>query len=460
MSQSLVKKDASIPQVYEGRVQGSWSIPTPPPLRQELRGAVLWVFLLVLLFFGVGGGWAATARLAGAVIVPGFVSPENRRQTVQHLEGGIIRAIHVTDGDQVRVGDSLMSLEDVNFKANSQSLKIRLIAFAVQEARATAERNRQDRIDFTHPILADRSDRMVRDAIEQEINRFEARKSSDQQRKAIIVQRVAQLGEQIGGLEKQLIGVREQIKLLQQEATTVEEMVNKGYDRLPRLLGLKRSIADRTSAEGELMANVARARETIAEMDLQMAGVETQRIEQVEAELSETRAKRADTEELISKSDDQLSRSVIRAPANGIVLNARFKTVGGVVRPGETIMDIVPTDEKLVIDARVSIRDIDQVHEGLEAYVIFPSYPQRRLHRITGKVTKVSADALQDEKTGEKYFSAKVHVDPEHLRQGAPGIVLTPGLLAEVYVATTERTVLEYLVQPLMLAMERSMRED
>jgi HlyD family type I secretion membrane fusion protein len=334
-----------------------------------------------------------------------------------------------------------------------------VVSLAALEARATAERDRANVIRFDHPALADRSDPMVRDAIEQETYRFEARKTSDQQRKSIVSQRSVQLNEQIIGFEKQLAGVREQIKLLQQETTTVDEMVSKGYDRLPRLLALKRSLADRSSVEGDLMANIARAREQIMEMEFQSSYVDAQRMEQVETELAETRQKRTENEELIRKVEDKVNRTVITAPSNGIVLNVRFKNVGGVIRGGEPVLDIVPTDDRLFIDTRISPKDIDDVHDGLSAYVIFPSYPQRRLHRISGKVLTVSADALRDEKTGEMFFTARVEVDREQLHKLAPQIALTPGLPAEVFITTIDRTLLEYLLQPLEMAFERSLRE-
>ena len=429
-------------------------------LSSELRRPFRLGLLLMLVFFGVGGGWAATAQLAGAVIAPGVVSPESRRQTIQHLEGGIIRAIRVVEGSRVRAGDELFVLQDIDARSDADTLKARVIALAAQEARAQAESARESEIRFLHPALANRNDPIVQEAITRENSRFAARRTNDQQRREIIGQRAAVIEQQIIGSTKQIEGVREQIKLLRQEMEVVEDLVNRGLERLPRLLGLKRGLAERIATEGELVANVARAHEQIEEARMQRMNVDVQRLEQVESEFAETRGKRAEAEEQIRKSLDRLRRTVIRSPVDGVVLNVRFKTTDGVVRPGESILDIVPTEDKLFIDTRISPKDVDKVRVGASAYVIFPSFPQRRLHRISGTVTHVSSDALQDDKTGERYFQGKVEVDRAHLHQVAPNNELMPGLPAQVFISTVERTVLEYLLQPLQLVIERGMRES
>lgn len=456
MRGDIVSERSNLPALKNQHVV---ALPPAPALRDDIKKPMRWAMLILFLFFGFGGAWAATARLAGAVIATGVVSPESRRQTIQHLEGGIIRSVAVREGDRVKAGDELMVLQDIDAKADSGTQKARLITLAAQEARGEAERNKLDTIQFTHPVLADRTNPIVKEATEQQVARFEARKAGVANKQTILQERISQLTNQIAGLSKQLEGVRKQIELLTQEATTVEEMVKKGYDRLPRLLGLQRALAQQYGAEGEYMANIARAKDSISEMNLQIANIDTQRMEEVETELADTRSKKAELEEQMHKSTDRLTRTVIRAPSAGIVLNVKYKTAGGVVRPGEPILDIVPTEERLIIEARLSPRDIDDVHAGLEAYVIFPSFPQRRLHRITGRVIQVSADAITDDKSGERFFNVRVEVDREVLKVAAPNIELSPGLPAEIYIGTVERTVLAYLMQPLELAFERSMRE-
>ena len=191
----------------------------------------------------------------------------------------------------------------------------------------------------------------------------------------------------------------------------VEQLVRRGYERKPRLLALQRAEAELVGTEGELVASIARSQEAIAETELAILNVTTERLEEVASELSNVRAERLEVEERLKESLDRVHRTEIVAPVGGTVINLRHKTTGGVIGPGEAVLDIVPAEDKLIIDAQVSPHDIDDVRIGLSAYVVFPSYPQRHLMRIDGQVTHVSADALEDERSGASYYLAKIEVD-------------------------------------------------
>ena len=192
---------------------------------------------------------------------------------------------------------------------------------------------------------------------------------------------------------------------------------------------------------------------------LQVINLTIQRTEDIDADLAETQARRIEVETRLNESLDRLGRTSLVAPVEGTDLNLRFKTTGGVNRPGEAVMDIVPSGDELIIDARVSPTDIDDVRSGVAAYVTFPSYPQRHLPRIDGVVSQISADTMEDERSGQQYYVAKVRIDRTHLTELAPEVELTPGLPAVVFITTGERTVLEYLLQPVMQSLERSFRE-
>lgn len=441
------------------------SIPGPPPprrtssLRRDLR-ATSWVGLsAVLLFFAVGGGWTARAPLSGAAIAPGVVSPEGSRQTVQHLEGGIIREIMVREGESVDAGDALIVLEDVAARAEAGTLMNRLRTLAAREARLEAERSGAEAVGFSHFSLQDTVDPEVRAVIAQQRDQFETRAANDQSRKGILAQRAAQLEQQIAGAERQLVGIRRQAELIREEIKMIEHLVQRGYERKPRLLALQRAEAELVGTEGELRASIARSHEAIAETKLQILNIKTERIEDIASELTDVRSRRSELEKQIKASLDRLQRTEITAPVGGTVIDLRYKTPGGVVHPGDAVLDIVPAEDKLVIDAHVSPGDIDDVQVGLPSYVVFPSYPQRHLLRIDGRVTHVSADALEDERTGDSYYLAKIEVYHDKLETVAPEIQLTPGLPAEVFITTQDRTVLEYLLQPLRETLERSLRE-
>lgn len=433
--------------------------PPSHPLVQDLRKPVLLGGLILLVFFVIGGGWAAMAPVAGAVIAPGVVSPLGNRQRVQHLEGGIIREIRVQEGDHVNAGDVLITLTDVGSEAEAGQLTSRLQALAATEARLTAERDSAGSISFDHPSLAAHDDPKMQGLIEQQINQFVARRANDASQEAILKQRIEQLRQQIVGAQKQLESVRRQNDLIKEEVAVVRDMFNKGYEKKSRLLALLRAEADLEGQEGELMSQIARAEEQIGETNLQIVNIKVKRKEDTDQQLAETQARRVEVEQQIRDSLDRLKRTAVIAPVSGRVIDLHFKTSGGVIRPGEPILDLIPDDGDLTVDVRISPKDIDDVHTGQHAYVMFPSFPQRNLHRVDAEVEEVSADVFQDERTGQSYYTGIVYIDRDRMQALDPEITLTPGMPAEVYIPTIERTLLQYLVQPLLFTIEHSFRE-
>ncbi|TVS00487.1 MAG: HlyD family type I secretion periplasmic adaptor subunit [Rhodospirillales bacterium] len=450
---------AALQPVEAEHIPVATRMPRVVPLGRSLTGTARFGIAVVILFFGIGGGWAATMPLAGATIAPGTVSPEGSRRHIQHLEGGIINEIRVNDGDRVRAGDVLVVMQDVRAKAAVDTLAHRLTTLAAREARLQAERSGIDVIHFRHPALANRDDPDVQAAVGQQVNEFKTRRASDESRAAILGQRINQLEDQIAGFGKQLDSIQRQNALIREELADVESLYRQGYERKARVLALQRAEAELMGTEGDLRSRVAAAHEAIGEIRFQIANLTIQRMEQVDQELSETQARRLEVEAQIREGLDMLARTTVVAPVAGTVMNLRFKTLGGVVRPGEPVLDIVPDDEALIIEARIAAEDIDTVHAGLPAHVLFPSFPQRNLHRIPADVVLVSADAFVDEQTGQRYYTARITVDPEILAEQAPSIVLTPGMPAEVFIRTAERTLLEYLMQPFLQVMERTFRE-
>lgn len=452
--------NANPPQLKFAEGQKALGLPKAPPLGRELRRPAWVGFAFVIAFFVIGGGWAALAPLSSAAIASGQVSPQGSTRTVQHLEGGIIREIRVHEGDKVEKGDVLMVLEDVQARSEVGALSNRLSMLAAREARLEAERSGGSDIAFDHPALANTNDPAVREVIAQQRHQFHTRQTTDEGRQAILAQRIAQNQEQIKGFERQLQGVRRQMALIREELDAKKILVAKGYAPKPQLLALQREEAQLLGTEGELLARIARTEETIGETKLQMINIKMTRVEEADTELADVQSRRAEVEEQIKQSLDKLARTTIIAPVSGTVLNLNFKTLGGVVRPGEPVFDIVPSEVELIIDARLSPKDIDDVHEGMGGYVMFPSYPQRFMKRIPVTLIQVSADSMQDERTGMPYYLARVRVDGKQLSEIAPQVVLTPGLPAEVYLAIREETLLDYLMQPVIHTFERTFRES
>lgn len=430
------------------------------PLRPQLYGPLEIGLAVMFLFFGVGGGWAALAPLSGAAIAPGVVSPEGSRQTVQHLEGGIIQTILVRDGARVEAGQVLMVLQGIGAQAEVGRLTERLRSLAANEARLRAERENADTVEFTHPILANRDDPSVANTIAGQLNQFETRRAGDESREAILQQRVYQLDRQIVGSRRQLEANRRQQSLVAEEINDVERLVERGLERKPRLLGLQREQASLVGEEGELESTIARSEEAIGETKLQIVDIRIQKTQEIETELSEVQTERGEVEEEIAASRDRLFRTDILAPVAGTVLNLKFKTPGGVIKAGDQVLDIVPAADELVIEARLPVTNIDEVSAGQDATVMFPALPQRNMLRLQGEVINVSADALENEQTREQYYLTKIQVQRADLEAALPGAELTPGMPAEVFIATHERTMLDYLLQPLLSTFERTFRES
>lgn len=434
-------------------------LPPAPSLRRTLRGPALAALVIILLFFAGFGGWAATAQLSSAAIAAGVISPDGNRRTVQHLEGGIIREILVADGAVVSRGQILLVLEDVAAHSDFEALNGRLRTLAAVEARLRAERNGAGRLAFPAWLLEQRADRVVADILDTQLRLFAVRAAVHRQQLAVRRQQIAQLQEEIAGRVAQIESLGEQLGLIDEEIEALRPLVASGVAARPELLRLQRGRAQITGDRGENRALVARARQSIAEIELQLASLESARLDEVNAQLVSVQAERTGVEQDLRSQGDVLDRTAIVAPVSGKVVELRFHTAGGVVMSGEPILDLVPLDEELVIDARVSPIDIDVVHEGLEAQIVLTAYVQRNLPQIVGRVRSVSADAIADQSTGESYFLARIEVDRMQLEDLAQDIDLSPGMPAEVLIKTGERTVIEYLIRPVLDAFRRSLRE-
>lgn len=466
MTQDVSTRRATTDLASAPRSAHSLSVPPPTKLRGEIIGPKRFGLIAGLLFFGVLCGWAGSAPLSGAVIGMGVVNPESVRYTIQHLEGGIIKSIRVREGQPVEIGDELVVLDDTADRANRAALSSQLRYFEAQEARLNAERTNAESIVF--PTMDDPDNPVALAARQQERNRFEARRSTMDSDKEVLRQRIEQLKAQNAGYDEQLASIRRQQVLFTQEVDIAEEMRQKGLERLPRVLALKRSIEEATSRAGGLVANVASNAEKTIELDAQIKSVDDKRREQVETDLAEIRTKRLNADEEVRKITDRLARTIIHSPVSGNVLTIPFRNIGGVVRPGEPIMTLVPSGQPLLINAKISPRDITHVSPGQETTVVFPSYSQRTTMRLTGKVRQVSRDALQDAKPDANtdgrsegsYYLAKVEISREELKQNAPEVELLPGLPAEIFIATKERTAMDYILQPLLTRFRRVMRDN
>jgi len=443
-----------MPPVAVPASHGPFSLGRPPT-----RFATLFGLAALVLFLGCFGAWSVLAPLSEAAAGPGVIKAEGNRRTVQHLEGGIVREILVRDGDRVRAGDVLLRLDDVQAGAQLQALEAQRLFLLAQDARLKAELANAAAIAWPEEILARRADPRVTDAIAGQTALFIARRTAFDSAQRVLATRIDQLHATNASARSQLAAQDRQMALIQEEMRSVAELLRLGLERRPRLLALQRAeaslIGNRDDIVGQIQRNDAAIAETIAQMKAQ----DDARQSELNRDRRAVHDRLAEVEERLRQARAVAARREILAPVAGTVINQRFFTVGGVVRPGDPVLDIVPADDRLIAEVQISPTDIDVVHPGLLAEVRLPAFKQRLVPYLHGKVTFVSADAIFDERTRTSHYRAHVAIDDDQLAR-LKGIALTPGMPVEVMILVGERTFWQYITQPLRDSFARAFREQ
>lgn len=415
--------------------------------------------LIAFTFLGLGG-WASLSNVGSAVIAPGVVAVESMRQVVQHLEGGIIGEILVKEGDDVAKDQVLFRLADTMPRANYDAALAQLGAALAMEARLLAERDGGSDVAFP-PELSGQTDRpaVLRAMIDQ-LTQFKDGRANFDSQIEILDGRVAQFDTEIEGLGQERQSAQQQLSFVEDELGAVRELERKGLVNKSRVSQLEREKARLDGVVGRNTADTAKARGSISEIRMQIAQLRQQRVEDAGKQLLEVRQKLSDLRERARVAQSVLDRIEIRAPRAGTVqnINPRIYTVGAVVRPGDTMLEIVPTHEPLVVDAQVPVQDIDRLEKDSEVEVKFPSFHARSTPLILGRLQSVSRDRLTNETTHEPYFLARVAVADTDIPQELK-TRLRPGMNAEVVFGTGERSVISYLVRPFSDAMSHALTE-
>ncbi|MGK9169215.1 HlyD family type I secretion periplasmic adaptor subunit [Inquilinus limosus] len=420
-----------------------------------IGGAVIGVFV-----FGFGA-WASVAPLASAAIANGVVSPEGNRRTVQHLEGGIISELLVKDGTEVKAGDTLLVLDATRDQATYDSVRMQRLADVAALARLDAEQAGAASITLPQEVLDTAAENPVAAAlVRAQQEQFKSRRESILGQKSVLEQRIAQSRADIEGLRAQIVAGDTQLALIQEEINGVAPLVAKGLERKTRLLELQRGQARIAGEKASDVSAIAKAEQIIGESQMRILALDSDFRDKIAEERSTTQKELAQLEEKMRSAGDVVGRTRILAPVDGVVVNLKYHTLGGVIQPGAPILELVPKNERLVIDVQVQPHDIDTVREGQSALVRFTAYHQRNMPRIDGKVIYVAADSTQDEQSKRSFFLAKVEVDAALLKQVAPQINLSAGMPAEASIQTGTRTALQYAVDPLVHAFQRSFVED
>ena len=415
--------------------------------------------VVVLLLAGGVGGWAATTQIAGALIAPGSIVVDSHVKKVQHPTGGVVGKLNVQDGDHVKAGEVLVQLDDTVPKANLAVVTKGLDELEARKARLQAERDGAQTVVFPPELLSRIGDPTVANAVNNERRLFELRRSARLGQKAQLQQRIGQLKDEIVGLNAQLDAKAREIELIRKELVGVRDLYKKNLVSITRVNALERDGARLDGERGQLLASVAQAKGKTIETQLQIIQIDQDLSSEVAKDLREVDAKYGELVERKVSAEDQLKRIFIRAPQDGIVLQSNVHTVGGVITPGETIMLIVPKTDKLMVEAKVNPRDIDQVQVGQDTMLRFPEFNTRTTPEIKGSVVQVSADTTTDQRTGQSYYTVRIAMPVKELEQLGKGVKLIPGMPVEAYVQTGERTVMSYLTKPLADQFMRAFRE-
>jgi HlyD family secretion protein len=421
-------------------------------------------YAIVFLFFVVLLGWAAFAPLDAGARAPGVIAVAGNRQSVQHREGGVVTAIHVREGQHVQQGQVLVEMAAPDVRATERALTSDYLTLLAQRARLMAELRGES--SFAPPAefanLRPEDVEIARQALQLQRSQLAARLGSITAQESVLGQRSRQLAEQQSGFSQRIASLREQQRLLTEEINGLKEIQAKGFASENRIRALERALADLKGQEAGMVSEIARAGEGKGETRMQALSIRKSAQEDIATELRDTQARISETLPKLIAAREQLERAQVRAPATGRVVGLTVFTVGGVVAPGQTLMEIVPDNKNLIIQAQVSPQDADDVFEGQTAQVRFVSVHDRTLPLMTGRVKTISADAFTDEKTGRSYFKAEIEIPPEEFREVQEVLGrgnLKPGLPVDVVLNVRKRTALQYLLEPLYDNFWRSLRE-
>jgi HlyD family type I secretion membrane fusion protein len=413
-------------------------------------------YVVLAMTFLVPGGWATVAKIDSAVVAAGVVAVESNRKTVQHLEGGIIQEIFVREGQRVKEGDVLFKLDSTQAQANFDLQQNQLYAALAQEARLVAEREGRAEVSFPEELREARHHPTVARTVADQTKEFDERRASLSGQVDLLQAKIAQYNTEIEGLIAERTATRAQHQWIVEELAGLKDLLDRNLVQKTRVLALEREKSRLEGVVGRSTADQAKARNGIGEAQLQIRQLRQKFLEEVSGQILEVRQRIADLREKVRVARDVFRRMVIVAPVSGPVQNLKFFTVGGVIKAGEPLLEIVPEYDTLIVQAHVSPHDMESLIPGMRAEIRFTAFRTNILPLITGRVESLSRDRLIDETTKQPYFLAQVLAEdvPPDVRER-----LTAGMPAEVLFPTGERTVLDYLIRPLKDRMNSALRE-
>jgi HlyD family type I secretion membrane fusion protein len=419
---------------------------------------VLAGFAVIVLGVAGLGAWAAMAPLSGAVIAPGFVKVDMNRKVVQHQEGGIVKAILVRDGDRVQRGQPLVLIEDVRVDATVDLLRTQLDGERAKAARLEAERTVQAAVQFPADLVQRAGEAKVAEILQRERSVFRARRDALDSQVAVLRRQIAQTEDEARALADQIAAEERALKIQKAELAANADLLARGYVQKTRVMTLERAVADYEARWGEHRAELAKTRQRTSELELRVLGQRNDYVQAATDELKEATSRIFDLEERLRPSKDQAERQKVLAPIAGEVVGLRVFSPGAAVGPREVLLEVVPEDKTLIIEARIRPEDINHVRAGSPADVRLTAYQQRNTPLVPGTVTYVSGDRMTEGPNTAPFYTVRIDVAPEALA-AAGNLRMQAGMPAEVYVRTDERTALDYVLSPITTFLRRGMRE-
>jgi len=424
----------------------------------SIRRVALAGWLIIAIFFGGMGSWAVTAPLNGAVVGNAVVKVDGNRKSVQHLDGGIVKELRVKEGDKVDAGEVLLVLDETQAQAEYNVLSQQYMVLRATEARLLTELDHGSELVMPQDLKARQEDSYFKSVWNGQVSQFDSRRAAIEGQRSVIREKINQLGSQIVGAEAQVKSFTDQITSVHAEAKDIAPLVERGLIARPRILQLERTAFGLEGQIADANANIAKARQAIAEQQQQIAQLDNDRMADITKDLRDTQAKMLEVIPKAMNAKAVLGRMEIRSPYAGRVVALSVFSVGGVIQRGEKILDIVPDQDSLTIEAQIAVEDISDIKPNMRAEVHLTAYKQRIVPIIHGDVIQVSADRLTDPKTNNPYYVAFVKVDEDELA-AMPNIKLYPGMPATVMIPTIQRTAFDYIVGPLVMSFNHSFRQ-
>lgn len=435
---------------------------TPQPTRRWSATKPVVIGLLgLLVLVGGFGTWAMMSQIAGAVVASGRIEVERNRQIVQHENGGVVAEIRVVEGDTVVAGDILLQLDGQQIGSQLAIVEGQLYELMARRGRFEAERDEAEEITYDEELIATgASDPEIAELMEGQQNLFVARRASVAREIEQLGKRRNQIGAQINGVTAQEDALAEQLRLIEQELANQQSLLDKGLAQASTVLNLQREKARLTGQIGELAASRAQSEERITEIEIEILKLGTAGREEAITRLRDLRYRELELVEQRRALLNEIERLSIRAPVSGIIYGLQVQTPRSVVRAAEPLMFLVPQDRPLVIAARVLPIHIDQIVVGQQVNLRMSALDQRTTPELVGQVMQISADAIEDDATGQSYFRAEIALNPGEMEKLPGGTILLPGMPVEAFIRTGERSPMAYLVKPVADYFARAFRES